>query len=275
MGALQYLKSSPRSTSQRPGSLKPSHFRKTTVVHRALNSGAGDEKGRYICSRGTYPIFAIWHLMHVWEDGAGYVWNPLRVPMKYVSSLDLMGSHIHSKPSSIWWEGEKAEQPHFAMLQAASAAANCTNLCGQPLYRLMSALECFVRYSRVLHVLSGETAGNLAPLWWEPDAFFTVLTCDSRTNSHSFSSTSCTSPRSTWNVGAFTPCQDDPKLLNSDSQQGRQAMYISDWKMYDICQKGYWQHIQHASTCSLVPRFWGLCLSKSLVAGVQFPPSQI
>lgn len=107
------------------------------------------------------------------------------------------------------------------------------------------------RYSRVLHVLSGETAGNLAPLWWEPDAFFTVLTCDSRTNSHSFSSTSCTSPRSTWNVGAFTPCQDDPKLLNSDSQQGRQAMYISDWKMYDICQKGYWQHIQHASTCSL------------------------
>ena len=48
--------------------------------------------------------------------------------MKYVSSLDLMGSHIHSKPRQYGGK-EKAEQPHFAMLQAASAAANCTNLC--------------------------------------------------------------------------------------------------------------------------------------------------
>ena len=35
-------------------------FPTSTVVHRALNSGAGDEKGRYICSRGTYPILALY-----------------------------------------------------------------------------------------------------------------------------------------------------------------------------------------------------------------------
>ena len=76
-------------------------FPTSTVVHRALNSGAGDEKGRYICSRGTYPILALY------IDTCLGRW--CRLCLKSLRRMFhhlIWWVHIFTESPSIWGEGE-------------------------------------------------------------------------------------------------------------------------------------------------------------------------